>query len=204
MSDVTSLFRDIESKIGDKSFNLLYSSVGDVSADDFHVKCDGKGATLTVLYGKFNTIFGGYTSQDWSFEKMRSKRDEEAFLFFKNDNADAKCVFFPIKQGHEDMAITCDSNMGPTFGGGSLFWQTFDLQTFKKEKKTKECELEDMYIRLNGTMNIGNTYQIQSDSKTQKSNGEAANDVPIKTTDINGGTLIVKRFEVYQVVGRYK
>ncbi|XP_053404081.1 uncharacterized protein LOC128558524 isoform X2 [Mercenaria mercenaria] len=217
MSDVSSILRDIEKKVsGDenkKSFNLLYSSTDRVNVEKFHVNCDGKGPTVTVLYGKYNTIFGGYTSQEWCSDNKRTKRDEHAFLFYKNDHAEAKCVFLPIKANMADRAITCDANFGPTFGGGSLFWEYYDLQAFKKDSKP-ESERKEGYIQLNGTINFGCAYGIED---KQKQNQEASatgrnrqkleDDFETKCTvkspgkkDINAGMLIIKRIEVYQVV----
>ena len=45
-------------------FRLLYKISRDgCSAPTFHHKCDDQGPTVTVLYNKNDTIFGGYLSE---------------------------------------------------------------------------------------------------------------------------------------------
>ncbi|XP_060589010.1 uncharacterized protein LOC132744342 isoform X2 [Ruditapes philippinarum] len=218
MDDASNILRDIERKVsvGDnqKSFNLLYSSVDKVNVDDFHVQCDGKGPTLTVLYGKYNTIFGGYTSQEWCSDKQRTKRDENAFLFYKNDHAEATCTFLPIKEKFVDRAITCDANFGPTFGGGAFFWEAYDLQTFKKDNKKSESEREaGSYMKLNGAVNFGCAYGLEDNQMPRRGASATRREARFEDSfrenctigtprqkDINAGALVVKRIEVYQVV----
>ena len=46
--------------------SLLYRGSRDgFSCQDFHSKCDYKGATLTVVKSDYNKIFGGFTSKSW-------------------------------------------------------------------------------------------------------------------------------------------
>lgn len=204
ISDLQSLFQDIEKEVikvqyGDGrrsrqrgkpprlTFKLVFRARTPDELQTFHVKCDGKGPTLTVLHGLYNVLFGGYTSQNWSAGKKEFKRDDHAFLFYKHENENAKCFFFHIKDKHKDRAITCESDFGPTFGGKTF--KDYDLQTFNLAERTKIVMNENyMYMRLNGKMNFGTAYKC----------GEHR---PAKS-DINNGTMDVKSIEVYQVVGK--
>ncbi|XP_060600545.1 uncharacterized protein LOC132753982, partial [Ruditapes philippinarum] len=197
------LFRDIEKAIlgggkqnkSRKSFNLLYTLSNTMfRADEFHEKCDGKGPTLTLLYGRFNNCFGGYTSQDWSCESHRTKRDESAFLFFKNKNAEAECKIFPIPKNSADNAIVCDKKFGPTFGyTKKAMFRYYDLQTCYESGKPMSQEENNKWFTLNGQLHVPYLYKPRSDSEKTSPGGET-------TGDFNGGTLSVFRMEVYQVI----
>ncbi|XP_060598691.1 uncharacterized protein LOC132752388 isoform X2 [Ruditapes philippinarum] len=191
MSVSESVLADIVKKISEeaginKKLILLYKAKQEANVDEFHRKCDAKGPTVTILYGAYNTTFGGYTSKDWSSPtKERTIQDDKAFLFTKSDSADAKCVILPIKDDKKNVAITCYAKYGPTFGGGTL--TGYDLLTFKKKPPS---EFRDGYLRLNGTLQINKAYDSRAkDPSLPKT----------KTVDINSGKMIVKELEVYQV-----
>jgi hypothetical protein len=206
MSDIQlNLFKDLERAIllkhdegslkqmiskSRKSFNLLYTlSNKTFVADDFHEKCDGKGPTLTLLHGKYNIFFGGYTSQDWSCNSHRTKRDESAFLFFKNKNAEAECKIFRVSKSNADNAIVCDKKFGPTFGfTKTLTSRMYDLQTCFESGNAMFQEDKKEYFILNG--------QLKTPLVYQPSRADAE-----RTEDVNGGTLSVSAMEVYQVIG---
>jgi hypothetical protein len=205
MSDVlASLFKELERAIkkdkGDestkrkenkisKSFKLLYTIDGSkFDAREFHSKCDGQGPTLTLLYGEYNTLFGGYTSQDWSCDKRRIKRDGDAFLFCKKKTLGPDCKIFRIKQNeYLDSAIVCDKQFGPTFGVTGTLLKTYDLQTFT-HSIPKSAKVINKNFSLNGEINMPNVYLLESSSK-------------IETEDINNGSMSVSAVEVYQVIG---
>ncbi|XP_060598700.1 uncharacterized protein LOC132752397 [Ruditapes philippinarum] len=192
MSVSKSVVEEIEEKLSEeaginkKLIRLYKAKENKANVDEFHRKCDAKGPTVTILYGVYNTTFGGYTSKDWSSPaKKRTIQDDKAFLFTKNDSADAKCVIFPIKRDKKDVAITCYAKYGPAFGGGTF--GDYDLLTFKN-KTASEVTGDDLY--LNGSMHINNAYESRAkDSSLPKT----------KTVDINSGKMIVKELEVYQV-----
>ncbi|WAQ94454.1 IF44L-like protein [Mya arenaria] len=76
-------FEQIESWIGTgpKTFNLLYSITMDgCDASVFHQKCDNQGPTLTVLYNKESSVYGGYTGLSWE-SGAGSRTDNSAFLY---------------------------------------------------------------------------------------------------------------------------
>ncbi|XP_053404039.1 uncharacterized protein LOC128558512 [Mercenaria mercenaria] len=212
MNDTSSLLKEIGLNVcghADKrSFNLLYRADTEVKVDEFHSKCDGKGPTVTILYLKNNTIYGGYTSKDWSSEKRKTKADKHAFLFYKNDHVDEKCDFIPIAEKMQSKAITCDPNFGPTFGWGLVFTKSYDLQTLKKDSKS-ESECRDGSLILNGAMNIGCAYKTQprkvrrdivSNLPEEKDESETRGTLAVPEQTHVADPLIIKRIVVYQVV----
>ncbi|KAF2072805.1 hypothetical protein CYY_005879 [Polysphondylium violaceum] len=62
-------------------FELLYrGSENEFKASAFHNKCDGKGATITIVQSSDGNIFGGYNSQSWNGKNVYYG-DNKCFLF---------------------------------------------------------------------------------------------------------------------------
>ena len=65
----------------ERKVKLLYKATPEENTnDDFHRKCDNKGATVTLIETTKGRRFGGYTSLNWSSDEGW-KDDKEAFLF---------------------------------------------------------------------------------------------------------------------------
>jgi hypothetical protein len=96
-------------------WTLLYRGTRDgFEAKDFHLKCDKKSPTLTIIKAKDSGfIFGGYTEAEWD-SSGGFRKDPNTFLFSLT-NTEAK----PCKKNVIDptRAIFCDLNHGPIFGG---------------------------------------------------------------------------------------
>ncbi|KAJ8313263.1 hypothetical protein KUTeg_009180 [Tegillarca granosa] len=88
----------IEAWIGKrKTFNILYRASSDgLSATSFHTKCDNKGPTVTVLFNKDKSVYGGYTSIGWTTAGKYMK-DDNAFIFRLYHNGLLKPTNFPAK-----------------------------------------------------------------------------------------------------------
>ncbi len=100
-----------EFDIGTK-FTLLYrATVDGFEGAKFHLKCDAKGKTLTIIKVKNNqNIFGGYTEAGW--EGQCYKNDPNAFIF-SLINHDKQ----PIKiKSNGSNSIWCGPSFGPIFG----------------------------------------------------------------------------------------
>lgn len=99
-----------------RKLSLLYRATRDgFSADSFHLRCDGKAKTLTIVKSEHGNIFGGFTTKAWT-SKDEWKSDPDAFIFSfinKENNPFKVPVFYGIR------AILSGSNYGPTFGGGN-------------------------------------------------------------------------------------
>ena len=65
----------------ERRVKLLYKATPEENTrDDFHRKCDNKGATVTIIETTKGRRFGGYTSLSWD-SSSGWKDDKEAFLF---------------------------------------------------------------------------------------------------------------------------
>nr|XP_034306974.1 interferon-induced protein 44-like [Crassostrea gigas] len=153
-------------------FRLLYKISRDqCSPQTFHQKCNGQGATVTVLYNTNNTIYGGYLSQSWN-SNGGWINDTNAFLFRLQYNGSSNPLKFPVSDA--TYAGYGDSGYGPTFGGG------YDISTF-----TGTIYSSGDYFPLNGSVNlIGSYYSL---------NGQNSN-------SITNNSLQVTDLEVYQVL----
>ena len=85
-------------------------------ASTFHSKCNGKGATVTIIVSNNDKLFGGYTSESWGYgttpNSPADKYDATAFIYSLTHKA--KCD----KQKNTQYSIHDIYNYGPRFGGG--------------------------------------------------------------------------------------
>jgi hypothetical protein len=147
---VDDLIRICEFPSDANKWSLLYRGTKDgFCADDFHVKCDGKSSTLTIIKVKGSDfIFGGYTEAEWqSFG--RDKSDPNAFIFslINKDNKSCK-----MNVTDPNRAIYCSSRRGPIFGGSIL-------------KQGKEWLCGDIRVDDNGNVSVsalGDAYKHPS------------------------------------------
>lgn len=95
-----------------KNAKLLYSSSRDgFTSEAFHLKCDGKRSTLTIIQSQNHSVFGGFTNLAWDKSGNYKTNDNTAFLF----SLDKKRKFDCINQSY---VIYCGSDNLATFGGG--------------------------------------------------------------------------------------
>ncbi len=98
---------------------LLYRATTDgFDSKVFHMKCDGKANTITIIKNNFNYVFGGYTSATWDDgSKGRFsafKTDPHAFIFSLRRKGVSKNDMYMIRKSQE--AICCSIYKGPSFG----------------------------------------------------------------------------------------
>jgi hypothetical protein len=101
-----------------KKLALLWRGSRDgFGANIFHVLCDDKPNTITIVKNTKGYIFGGYTALAWSSVKGH-KADNTAFLFsLTNQNK------FPTKMKLKTPgknAVYHNPSFGPVFAGGDL------------------------------------------------------------------------------------
>jgi len=91
---------------------LLFSSrINGEKAKTFHLLCDDKGPTLTIIKSKDGNKFGGYTSISWKSPSSGDYiKDEKAIIFNLDKKKFAKSI--------DSNSIYCNANYGPSFGGG--------------------------------------------------------------------------------------
>ncbi|WAQ94452.1 IFI44-like protein [Mya arenaria] len=170
-------FDQVESWIGTgpKTFNLLYSITRDgCDTSVFHQKCDNQGPTLTVLYNKEGSVYGGYTGL--SLESGAGNRnDNSAFLYqlyYSGLNTPKK---YSVKIGQA--AICSAPHLGPLFGSNTAY----DVLTFHSiVQKSSSGE-----YNLNGDMQtyFGRNYDTAG----------------ISSKEFNNGHIRVTELEVYAV-----
>ncbi|XP_062574794.1 uncharacterized protein LOC134236603, partial [Saccostrea cucullata] len=157
---------------GRRKFKLLYKITRDgCSAPTFHSKCDNRGMTVTVLYNNNDTVYGGFTSQNWD-DSGEYVSDPKAFLFQLRYNGRRSPNQFLIKPDKHTKAIYCHSKYGPTFGGG------YDVTTFKNTVSESNGIFE-----LNLSFSLDYTYDMKNFDFNSFANGN----------------LQVRDLEVYQV-----
>jgi len=102
---------------------LLYRGSDDgMLAQEFHMKCDGQGATVTLIKCRFtgaesSSIIGGFIDQSWHSNHSYT-HSNEAFLFSITQGAPlVKC---PIGETQKGYAFYGNQNSGPMFGANDL------------------------------------------------------------------------------------
>jgi len=97
---------------------LLYRASRDGwAAQDFHSRCDGKGATITVIKCSGGFVFGGYADVPWSSHGGYIP-SPKAFLFSLHGPSGLGPVKLPLVKNCHQNAMVGIGSFGPTFGGG--------------------------------------------------------------------------------------
>jgi len=95
---------------------LLYSSIRDGNtAEAFHTKCDGQGATITTIEDNNGHFFGGFTSRSWSSTGDYSSC-KSVWLFTQDPKGSLKRI--NLKAHGRQHSVYSNKIHGPTFGGG--------------------------------------------------------------------------------------
>lgn len=97
-------------------FTLVYRGSRDgYTATAFHLNCDGKGKTVTIIKTSINYVFGGYTDALWDGTGVY-KTDANAFLFSLRQAGFSNSQKFLINSASTGYAIMCNASSGPVFG----------------------------------------------------------------------------------------
>ena len=124
--------------------NLIYRASRDgFSASKFHLKCDGKSNTVTIIKNNLNYVFGGFTSAKWS-SSCNYSPDSNAFIFSLRRNGISCSHKFMVTYVHR--AIYNDPNYGPSFG--------FDIRL-----------IDNSNVNRGSCTNFGNSYELPADLK---------------------------------------
>ena len=92
---------------------LLYRGSRDgPTCNDFHSRCDNKGATICLYKNDKNFIFGGYNPVSWNENDVWIKNDN-SFIFTLTNVHNTEPTKFPHKNGED--SIYNNKNYGPTF-----------------------------------------------------------------------------------------
>ena len=94
---------------------LLYdANLEENTNKDFHNKCDGKGATITLVESSKGKRFGGFTRISWNNNIKNWMSDANAFLFSLDKNKKFKVI-------KPEYAIFGREDYGPHFGYNNDF-----------------------------------------------------------------------------------
>jgi hypothetical protein len=127
-ADFSALFPEFRGK----RFTLLWRGGRDgFGARDFHGRCDGHAATLTLIQDTDGKLFGGFTPVEWESRRWNGKHGLESncwkadpslksFLFTLKNPHNFLSRTFALKPVESDRAILCDSSRGP-----SLLWHWY-------------------------------------------------------------------------------
>ena len=86
-----------------------------MDANNFHIKCNNQGPTISLFKNDKGNIFGGYASIDWtSYGNYKSALD--SFIFTLTNIYGTEPTKFP--NSNTNYNIYDGSDIGPTFGNG--------------------------------------------------------------------------------------
>ena len=98
--------------------NLLFRATRDgFTSQAFHLKCDGKGNTITIIQSNLNYVLGGFASSSWNSSDGYIN-DQNAFLFSLRRNGDSYTDKFIVK--NVGNALFGSSSHGPTLGAQDI------------------------------------------------------------------------------------
>jgi len=104
------------------TFELLYrGSENAFTTASFHQKCDGKGATITIVQTTDGNVFGGYCSQSWN-SAGQYFGDANCFIFTLVNQHNIPPTKYTPKSNLLVNGVYGHSTCGPTFGGGHDFF----------------------------------------------------------------------------------
>ena len=94
---------------------LFRASEHNYSSAMFHLLCNNKGPTITIIHNSNDHIYGGYTSKSWEMPVIRDKsiEDPNMFLFMIRPNVEA---ILPIEKSLRKPEIVMTTRDGPVFG----------------------------------------------------------------------------------------
>jgi len=93
---------------------LIYRGTRD--GNTFHIKCDNKGETITLIKNEKGNIFGGYASISWTSANDIYYSAPESFLFTLSNIYNTEPTKFPSKNDQRE--VKHNYNYGPAFGSG--------------------------------------------------------------------------------------
>ena len=106
-----------DKRIINVKLDLLYrASQNEFKAGIFHMECDERGPTITVIHNNYNHIFGGYVNKSWNANNYPTD-DPDSFLFCINPTVKLYELKDDYDQEQEiDYNAFATWNFGPIFG----------------------------------------------------------------------------------------
>jgi hypothetical protein len=116
-----------------KRWALLWRGSRDsFGAAEFHLRCDGRANTLTIIQDTDGNVFGGFTPVEWESlmwngksggENNRLKGDDSlrSFLFTLRNPHYIAARKFALRAENKHRAICCECERGPVFGDYCIY-----------------------------------------------------------------------------------
>jgi len=117
------LLKFVTKKERKKKWKLIFRGSKDgFASTQFHMKCDNKGTTVTIIQSTQNHVFGGYTTLPWQASGGQYQLDPKAWIFLLRSTNPLykKPQKWECKVGSN--AVYHCSSYGPVFGSGFDFY----------------------------------------------------------------------------------
>ena len=141
----------------DRKLELLYKATPEENTrDDFHRKCDNKGATVVLIETTKGRRFGGYTSLSWD-SSSGWKNDLESFLFSLDNNKKYEVI------PNATYKVYSNKDYGPWFGNsGSGFGLSYEKNFFIGNETHREYYSSDKayFTTVENELSGGKTFNI--------------------------------------------
>jgi hypothetical protein len=128
-----------------KRFPLLWRGSRDgFGAGDFHIRCDGRTPTLTLIEDTAGNIFGGFTPVEWESNfKLKADPSLKSFVFSLKNPHNFPARKFVLKAEKKDRAIACNSACGPFFNDGFMVYDHCNVNSESHTRTFGGCYAND-------------------------------------------------------------
>lgn len=148
--DIVKMFNNLGNKA--LKFVLLYRGSRDgFKGTKFHSACDGKGATFTIASSAKGNVFGGYYAGSWAGSGYKS---ESSWIFSLKNSSGKVLKYNPNNTSNN---AYCNSNNGPTWGGGHDLSITFPSNKGKVTCNPSTYKSLDAKFKDSSSVTLSNT-----------------------------------------------
>lgn len=122
--------------------NPGFVAFADYGAQQFHSKCDNRGATLFVAKTVGGAMFGGYTADAWTAGSSGDcgwRTDAGAFMFSLTNNFKHEQTGPYTENSNYDCG-----DVGPTFGAGNDFYTNLSTEATVSLGYSYACRVGDL------------------------------------------------------------
>jgi len=108
----------LQSWLPSRQFTLIYKATRDgFDANDFHQKCDNRGAILAIIESTGGYRFGGYASRPWQATN-NYVADSSAFIFTLTNPHNIPATKYALQQANHANVLLFHTSYHVTFGAG--------------------------------------------------------------------------------------
>lgn len=147
--------------LGNYSYNLIYKASKDgFNEIKFKKICHGQRNLLILIHTEHNNVFGGYTSNGWSTEKVFElyENDKNAFIFSIRSSQKFKSEIFNVKKDHNQYALRNQSEFYCMFGYDCTIYIQIKSVYVRKITTDYKSYPNDYYLETEGKGNDNEKY----------------------------------------------